>query len=316
MNQRIASIKTVVTGCLFQLMLMGVVTGVDAATFKLPSAGQNVIGETVYITAKREDTFIDIAQAYGLGYDELVLANPTVDPWLPTQGERILLPTRYVLPDAPREGIVINLPEMRLYYYPKASDGDSAKVVTYPISIGRGEWETPLGGTTVTTKTTNPAWYPPESIRAEHAADGDPLPKVIPPGPDNPLGKFALRLGLPGYLIHGTNRPNGIGMRVTHGCVRLYPDDIAGLFDSVGVGTTVRIVRQPYKLGWHNDVLYLESHPPFSEQRQTRRDDLEPLIDALYEFRRSELDNQVDYRAALRFAREPLGIPIAVSSVN
>ncbi len=306
-------IKTIAAIGLAQLVIAVPVT---AATFALPSNGQSVVGETVSIAAKREDTFVDIAQAYGVGYDELVLANPTVDPWLPKVGERILLPTRYVLPDAPREGMVINLPEMRLYYYPKPRRGEPAKVVTYPISTGRGDWETPLGGTTVIAKAKNPAWYPPESIRAEHAADGDPLPRVVPPGPDNPLGKFALRLGLPGYLIHGTNRPSGIGMRVTHGCVRLYPDDIATLFSTVEIGTPVRIVRQAYKLGWHDDVLYIEAHPPFSEERNTQRDDLEPLIDALYALRLSNAHEKVDYRAALRFAREPLGIPIAVSSAN
>jgi len=285
-----------------------------AATFLLPADDQNLVGEMIYITANRADTFVDIAQAYGLGYDELVLANPDVDPWLPKHGSRILLPTRYVLPDVPREGIVLNVPEMRLYYFPKPRVNEPAKVVTYPVSIGRYDWKTPLGDTSIVTKTANPAWRPPESIRKEHAADGDYLPTFVPPGPDNPLGKFALRLGLPGYLIHGTNRPSGIGMRVTHGCIRLYPDDIETLFNNVGVGTQVRIVHQPYKLGWNGDILYLEAHPPFDEDRETQRSDLEPLIDSLYELRNQGMDDKVDYRAALRYARQPRGIPIAVSS--
>ncbi len=285
-----------------------------SATYLLPPQGQSVVGETVYITVKRSDTFVDIAQAYGLGYDELVLANPNVDPWIPKHGSKVLLPTRYILPDAPREGIVLNVPEMRLYYFPKPRNGEAAKVVTYPVSIGRVDWKTPLGRTTVTTKAANPAWRPPESIRAEHAADGDYLPTVVPPGPDNPLGKFALRLGIPGYLIHGTNRPSGIGMRVTHGCIRLYPDDIETLFNNVSVGTPVHIVQQPYKLGWDNGTLYLEAHPPFGEERETQREDLEPLIHSLYELRNEGWDDYIDYRAALRFARHPSGIPIAVST--
>ncbi len=302
-------LKSIITG-----LLLCSTSIACAATFLLPDENKNLVGEMIYITVKRSDTFVDIAQAYGLGYDELVLANPGVDPWLPKHGTRVLLPTRYVLPDAPREGIVLNVPEMRLYYFPKAREGESRKVVTYPVSIGRYDWKTPLGDTSIVTKAANPAWRPPESIRAEHAADGDYLPTVVPPGPDNPLGKYALRLGLPGYLIHGTNRPSGIGMRVTHGCIRLYPDDIETLFNNVGVGTKVHIVHQPYKLGWNDGVLYLEAHPPFDQERETQRADLEPLIDSLYELRNQGLDDKIDYRAALRYARQPRGIPMAVSS--
>jgi L,D-transpeptidase ErfK/SrfK len=147
--------------------------------------------------------------------------------------------------------------------------------MTYPISIGRMDWETPLGRTSIISKVTDPSWYPPESIRAEHAADGDPLPRVVPPGPDNPLGKHAMRLGLPGYLIHGTNRPDGVGMRVTHGCIRMFPEDIDYLFGRVSVDTAVRIINEPVKVGWNGEELFVEVHatlevaPPETESAET-----------------------------------------------
>ena len=134
--------------------------------------------------------------------------------------------------------------------------------MTFPVGIGRMDWSTPLGVTRVKIKIADPAWYPPASIRDEHTSDGNPLPDKIAPGPDNPLGQYALQLALPGYLIHGTNRPYGVGMRVSHGCVRLYPEDISRLFDAVSVGTPVRIINQPYKAGWYHGVLYFEAHPP------------------------------------------------------
>src|SRR5690606_23077417 len=172
-----------------------------AAEYVLPKE-HDMIGEVQRITARHEDTFVKIGRRYGVGYEELKLANPTVDAWLPGEGTEVVVPTRFVLPRAPREGIVVNIAELRLYYFPK---DQPEKVHTYPISIGRMDWGTPLGTTTVVAKNENPSWYPPASIRKEHADRGDFLPAVVPPGPANPLGKHALRLGLPGYLIHGTN---------------------------------------------------------------------------------------------------------------
>jgi L,D-transpeptidase ErfK/SrfK len=148
-----------------------------------------------------------------------------------------------------------------MYYFPQPRDGEPAYVKTYPISIGRMDWETPLGLTKIVSKARNPTWYPPESVREEHAADGKPLPRIVPPGPDNPLGEYAMRLGLPGYLIHGTNRPAGVGMRVTHGCVRMFPEDIDYLFAQIGVDTPVRIINEPVKIGWDGDELVMEVHP-------------------------------------------------------
>jgi L,D-transpeptidase ErfK/SrfK len=175
--------------------------------------------------------------------------------WIPGEGKDVLLPTQYVLPNAPRTGLVLNLAEKRLYYFPS-----SGEVETYAISIGREGWSTPLGTFSIVRKDKDPAWYPPASIRKEHAENGDPLPTVVPAGPDNPLGQYALRLSASGYLIHGTNKPWGLGMQVSHGCIRMYPEDIEALFPKVPVKTSVKIVNQPFKLGWRGNDLYLEVH--------------------------------------------------------
>ncbi len=235
---------------------------VCAEVFQLPPAGNDVIGAVTIIQARQDDTLIDIARRHGLGYEEIIRANPDVDSWLPGEGTDVLLPTRYVLPSGLRRGLILNLAEYRIYYYPEPAGEDLALVMTYPISIGRMDWETPLGRTKIISKVRNPAWYPPASVRAEHAAEGDPLPRIVPPGPKNPLGGYAMRLGLPGYLIHSTNRPAGVGMRVSHGCIRMLPEDIGFLFDEVDINTPVRIINEPVKLGWDGDQLILEVHQP------------------------------------------------------
>jgi L,D-transpeptidase ErfK/SrfK len=232
----------------------------QAEQFELPPDGNDVVGAVTVITARADDTLLDIARRHGLGYEDIVRANPDVDAWLPGEGTEVLLPTRYVLPPGSRRGVVLNLAEYRMYYFPKPKDGEPAVVMTFPMSIGRMDWETPLGMARVVSKVTNPSWYPPESVRAEHAADGDPLPRMVPPGPKNPLGEFAMRLSIPGYLIHGTNRPAGVGMRVTHGCIRMFPEDIQFLFDQISVDTPVRIINEPVKVGWHGDELMMEVH--------------------------------------------------------
>ena len=241
--------------------LLAATGSVHAEIYELPPVGQDVVGAVSTITARYEDTLVDIARRHGLGYYDVVRANPGVDPWLPGEGVEIVLPNRFVLPPGPRKGLVLNLAEYRMYYFPEPRAGEPAYVYTYPMSIGRMDWETPLGRTTIVAMAKNPAWYPPQSVRDEHAADGDPLPRVVPPGPDNPLGTRALRLGLPGYLIHGTNRPAGVGMRVSHGCVRMFPEDIEFLFDRIAVNTSVRIINVPVKIGWDGDTLVAEIHP-------------------------------------------------------
>ena len=279
-----------------------------AATFSLPQASDGIVGKEVLIHASRKDTLIDIGRLHGFGYDEISNANPEIDPWMPPDGSTVVLPHMHILPDAPREGIVINTAEMRLYYYPKATN----TVETYPVSIGRTDWNTPLVTTRIARKMANPAWYPPASIRKEHLQKGDPLPAVVPPGPDNPLGKYALYLGIPGYLLHGTNNEYGIGMQVTHGCMRLYAPDIERLFEKVSVGTTVRIVNQPYKVGWRDGVLYVEVHS-LEESTTTHKQSNSTQLNQLVQQHMKEfMDYPVDWHVVEQAKIEATGLPVAI----
>jgi L,D-transpeptidase ErfK/SrfK len=250
-----------------------------ASVYPLPSDGSAVVGTDSTVTTTYEDTLPDIAHRSSLGYYEIIRANPGVDVWLPGAGKELTLPGRRILPPGKREGIVLNLPEHRLYYFPKPHPGEQPVVITYPVSIGKMDWRTPLGETRVIAKIRKPSWYPPESIRKEHAANGDPLPKVIGPGPDNPLGDFALRLaaGHGEYMIHGTNNPVAVGMAVTHGCIRMYPEDVAALFALIPVGTPVRLINEPVKVAWVNGQLFLEAHPPVDDEGQSVEPDLQLL---------------------------------------
>jgi L,D-transpeptidase ErfK/SrfK len=265
-------------------VLSGLVAGsAQASVFPLPDDGSAVVGADSSMTTVYEDTLPDIAHKYSLGFYEIIRANPGIDVWLPGAGKELTLPGRRILPPGPREGIVVNLPEHRLYYYPKPGPHEHPVVITYPVSIGKMDWRTPLGGTTVIAKIKHPAWYPPESIRKEHAANGDPIPKVVPAGPDNPLGDFALRLaaGHGEYMIHGTNNPTAVGMAVTHGCIRMYPEDVAALFALIPVGTKVRLVNEPVKVAWVDGQLYLEAHPPVDAEGQSIEPDLTQLSQLL-----------------------------------
>jgi L,D-transpeptidase ErfK/SrfK len=294
------------------MLMLCVSAPLSAQTFPLPPPGEDLIGEVRSVEAVHEDTLLDLARHNNLGYEEIELANPGVDPWMPGTGTVVVLPTRFILPPVPRVGLVLNVPEMRLYYYPKPKKGERAVVITYPVSVGRMDWKTPVGMTSVVSKQVNPSWTVPDTILAEHAAKGDYLPKVVPPGPDNPLGLFAMRLGIKGYLIHGTNNPNGLGMRVTHGCMRLYPDDIAALFKIVPVGTPVRIVNLPYKVGRHNGQLYLETHPPLDEDQARYRNNHTPLVEAVVAATRDH-EYSVDWEVAQQVAAQPLGIPVLIT---
>lgn len=236
-------------------------SGAHAAEFPLVSPEQQLVGSLHAVEAVYEDTFADLGETYGFGFLEMQAANPGVDAWLPGEGTSIRLPGQFILPDAPRSGIVINLPEYRLYHYP----ADGGRVSTWPVGIGREGWSSPIGRTRVARKEANPSWYPPQSIREEHAAAGDPLPAVVPPGPDNPMGPFKMNLSMSGYVIHGTNKLFGIGMRVSHGCFRMNNADVTELFPQVAIGTEVTIVNQPYKLGVQGGKLYLEVHTPLDE---------------------------------------------------
>jgi L,D-transpeptidase ErfK/SrfK len=234
-----------------------------ATVFSLEETDGSLLGREERVVTRYEDTLYDIARRFSLGSEEIVRVNPGMDPWLPGAEREIVIPGQRILPQGPREGIVVNLPEHRLYYYPPVKKGERPVVRTYPISTGKMDWKTPLGVTRIVSKQEKPNWYPPPTVLAEHEAKGDPLPKVVPPGPDNPLGEHAMRLALPGgaYLIHGTNRPAGVGMQVTHGCIRLFPEDIAELYGFVPVNTKVNLIDQPTKVGWMRGTLYIERHP-------------------------------------------------------
>ncbi len=296
-------------------LLLGGLTAsaAQAAVYPLPPPDTDVIGQIKVVYATKDDTLLDVARRHSLGYDEIVHANPGLDRWAPGEGTPIVLPTRYILPDTPREGIVLNIAELRLYYYPPASPGAERVVYTFPVSIGRMDWKTPLGVTRVVAKDIDPPWRPPASIKAEHAAEGDILPDVVPGGPDNPLGRHALRLALPSYLIHGTNRPFGIGMRVTHGCVRMYPEDIEWLFGMVPVGTPVRLIDQPVKVGRLNGELLVESHEPLEEDNIPIKVTLEQAQRAVIAKTGPDMPG-VD-PAALEVAVEQVsGIPVSIGT--
>ena len=279
--------------------------------FILESPEQTVVGEPQIVFTRGTDTFSDLAREYGLGYDELVAANPGIDPWLPGKNTPVLLPTQYVLPDTPRRGVILNIASKRLFYYPAAGEGERVQVMTYPIGIGRVGWETPIGDTNVVAKARDPHWYVPWSVQQEHKKMGDPLPPVVPPGPDNPLGSHVLKLEMPGYLIHGTNQPYGVGMRVSHGCVRLYPENIELLYSMVDIGEPVSIVNEPLLVGRLNGELYLESHTPLEDDTITPDERLQKIFDRVRNASGAFNDPaEIGYAKAV--AGDARGVPVRV----
>lgn len=281
-----------------------------ALELPLPPPGEDIVGQVQVIKAKYEDTFADLGKANDLGYTEMVAANPGVDAWLPGEGSEVILPTRFILPSGPREGIVINLAEYRMYYFPKGRN----VVYTYPLGIGREGWGSPITNTSITAKTPNPAWYPPKSIREEHAAEGDPLPTVVAPGPNNPLGPFKFTLGTPGYLIHGSNKKFGIGMRVSHGCFRMLNNNVLELAGMAPVGTKLRIINEPYKFGVSGGKVYLEAHAPLDDHGEPSLVDKHTaVINAL--LKRDDLVNQLrlDWDVVREVVAAEDGLPIEIA---
>jgi L,D-transpeptidase ErfK/SrfK len=272
----------------------------EAASYRLPEGGEDVIGASISLTLAYEDTFAGVAQRYGVGFQELVDANPGVDPWLPGDGARIVMPTAYVLPSAPRQGIVINVAEYRLYYYPPGR----GSVITFPVGVGRMDFPTPLISTKVVTRIENPSWTPTDAARREHAEMGDPLPHVVPPGPDNPLGHLAIQLSARGYFIHGTNKPFGVGQGVSHGCVRLYPGHIETLAELVPNGTPVYIVNEPYKVGWRDGELWIEAHRNLYGDNQAS-ELVQLVVDAT-----QKRDASVDWRRVDEVSAALTGVPV------
>ena len=288
--------------------------------FELPDDQSDVVGVVQQTIASKEDTLPDIARRFDVGYEEIVRANPGVDPWLPGAGRRVVLPTQFVLPNAPHEGIVINLPAMRLYYFAKRDKGEPQVVYTYPIGVGKVGWHTPEGVTKVVSREKNPTWRPTAGVRKEHADNDDPVPAVVPPGPDNPLGKFKFNLGWPSYLIHGTNKPYGVGLRSSHGCIRLYPEDIEKLFAAVPIGTSVRVVNQPFVFGWQDGKLYIQAYTVLEDDKRdwqnVRHTLLSRSISARVQKQMKDAAAEIDWIAVMAVVQKPRGLTVPVSAGN
>lgn len=287
-----------------------ILAGAEVYSYK---EGQTLVGQLQTTHVTRHETFLELAHHYKVAYYELREANPDVDPWTPEDGAEIIVPTQFILPEV-RHGIHVNLAEYRLYYF---NPDEKNKVWTFPISVGRGDWLTPIGATSVVDKLINPTWYPPVSIRKEHEEAGDPLPWKVPPGPDNPFGKYALQLQAEGYFIHGTNRPYGIGMKVTHGCIRMRPEDIASLFNMVTRQTPVFIEYRPFKSAVEDGVLYFEANADADYANPKEITPImraELLTDAVrHLLERHRTIKALNWFAIFRQAYEPLGIPYPVN---
>ena len=286
----------------------------QATVYEIPPDGTSVVGTDTHIKTVYKDTLLDIARRNSLGYYEIIRANPGVDMWLPGEGTDIMLPGRRILPPGPREGIVVNLPEHRLYYYPKPKRGEKPVVITYPVSIGKMDWTTPIGETHVIQKEKHPNWYPPEGVRKEHIANGDPLPAVVKAGPDNPLGDYAMRLaaGNGTYLIHGTNNPMAVGMAITHGCVRMYPEDVAALFPLIPVGTKVWLINEPVKVAFVDGDLLMEAHPPVDDEGQNTEEPNTELLSSKLDQVLGNTTVAINWDVTKQALQAANGIPILV----
>ena len=292
------------------ILFLGACSALENAGESDPNStrANDMLGAVEVHTVRADDTLVDLARDRGLGYVELVAANQHVDPWVPPENAEIVLPHGHILPSAPRKGLVINLADQRLYYFPEEGQPQS-----FAIGIGRRGHATPLGATKVVAKRRNPTWTPPPSARAEDPS----LPTVVPPGPENPLGTRALYLEWPGYLIHGTDKPYGIGRRVSLGCIRLYPEDIEQLFDAIEIGTEVHVVDQPIKVGWNQDELYLEAHPTLRQASELEEEGeltYEHAIAAkeLILAAAGDAADRIDWEAVEIALRERRGVPVTI----
>jgi L,D-transpeptidase ErfK/SrfK len=272
--------------------------------------GEDVIGGLAIIRLETGDTLPDIARHFSLGINAISAANPGVDVWVPEARERIMLPLSFILPDTPRKGIVVNLATMRLFQYKE--DGTSLLVTTYPVGIGTDERPTPTGRMHVARKAVRPTWHVPASIAVDHRKKGDILPKAVPPGPDNPLGEYALYLSKSGYLIHGTNKPASIGLTATNGCLRLYPENVKTLFDDTPVKTPVLIVNQPYLIGQRNGVLYLEAHAPTEESDALESEKLYKKLRTI----EKKTQRTLDWKKVREAQAEARGIPVPIFELS
>jgi L,D-transpeptidase ErfK/SrfK len=279
--------------------------------------GSDMVGYVQKTTIGKEDTLPDIARRFDVGYEEILTANPGVDPWLPGVGREVVVPTQFILPAAPHEGVVVNVAAMRVFYYPPHKKGEPETVYTHPIGIGKVGWKTPEGTTKIVSRQKDPVWVVPKSVRDEHQENGEQLPAKVPAGPDNPLGAYEFRLGWPSYLIHGTNKPYGVGMRSSHGCMRLYPEDIAVFFDLIPIGTKVTVVNQPYLFGWRDGILYLQAYTVMEDDSRNWTKDRKRLLAKLLHPRQrgkiAQHDAEIDWQRVGDLAHTPRAVPVPVT---
>jgi len=294
----------------FFLLLVTFFSSAQAAIYTLSSENDVVFGEPQMASPHRGDTISTLARRYDMGFYELLDANPGLDP-KKLRGRQLVIPSRFILPNGtPREGIVINLAELRLYYFIP----NTQQVFTAPVGIGRLTWDTPLGVLSIIEKKENPVWHPTPLVRADVLRKrGLVLPLSVPAGPENPLGNYMLRLSEPTYLIHGTNDPIGVGRRVTAGCMRLYPEDIKTLFELVEVGTQVTIVNQPYKVGVLNHLLYFEAHQPLLEMRMEGREAMKQRWQEVIQNAGEASNETMNWDRVRQVAIRHEGIPYAVA---
>ncbi len=290
---------------------------IDSHHFDIDPATDDVIGQVQVTVASKADTLPDIARRFNVGYEEIVRANPGVDPWLPGEGREIVVPTQFILPSAPREGLVINIAAMRVFYFPPRIAGGKQSVYTHPIGIGKVGWSTPEGTTKTLSKQKDPVWHPPASVRKEHKANGEILPAVVPAGPDNPLGRYKFTLGWPSYLIHGTNKPYGVGLRSSHGCIRLYPEDIEAFYKLIPNGTPVHVVNQPFVFGWHQGQLYLQALSVLEDDPRDWKNAKKKLLQKTFTPRIQQevkaRNETVNWDLVARITHEPRGLALSVS---
>ena len=277
----------------------------------------DVIGVVQIVKTSKDDTLTDIARRFNVGYEEILRANPKVDPWLPGVDRPIVVPTQFIIPNAPRTGVVVNIPAMRLFYFPPHKPGEPQVVITHPIGIGKMGWATPEGVTKIVRRQADPTWRVPVSVIKEHRENGEELEKVIGPGPDNPLGRYAFYLQWPSYLIHGTNKPAGVGLRSSHGCIRLYPEDIAQLFNTVPIGTQVRVVNQPFEFGWHQGQLYMQPYDVLEDDtrdwKKASRKLISKTLSASVQKQLKSNNEQVNWDLVTSLSHDPHGIPVPIS---
>jgi len=285
-----------------------------AATYLLPQDGGRLVGEIETVITTPDDTIAKLARRYEVGFNALLAANPGVEAQNLPVDTVLTIPTLHILPQTPYEGIVINLPEMRIYYYPPPATGEPGVVSTYPIGIGREGLDLPPLVARISQKIYHPTWHVPQSIIDNYAKKGLVMPESVPPGPRNPLGDYAMRLNGGSYLIHGTNRPASVGTRISHGCIRMYPEDIKMLFQLVQTGTPVRVVNQPYKVDLRSDELYLEVHPELGEQNLQGRISERDL---LFHLENTGLGIDSATEATIkRINREKTGVPQRVHTTD